>query len=101
MILGHYSQWVSPFRHHRIIGCLAPPRCLSQLTTSFFASQRQGIHLVALIILSLKNFLSFPIQLLKSLNIYHVPRSLLDDFHKYLAKLTRQDLPSSGGGEGI
>ena len=45
-ILGHDSQWVSPFRDHRIKGCLAPPRCLSQLTTSFIASQRQGIRLL-------------------------------------------------------
>ena len=48
-ILGHDSQWVPPFRNHRIKGCLAPPRCLSQLTTSFIASQRQGIHLLPLI----------------------------------------------------
>ena len=31
------SQWVSPFRHPRIIGYLAPPRGLSQLITSFIA----------------------------------------------------------------
>ena len=33
----------------RMMGCLAPPRCLSQLTASFIASQRQGIHLLPLI----------------------------------------------------
>ena len=48
-MLGHDSQRVSPFRNHRIVGCLAPPRCLSQLTASFIASQRQGIHLLPLI----------------------------------------------------
>ena len=48
-MLGHDSQRVSPFRDHRIKGCLAPPRCLSQLTASFIASQRQGIHLLPLI----------------------------------------------------
>ena len=48
-MMGHDSHRVSPFRNHRIVGCLAPPRCLSQLTTSFFASQRQGIHLLLLI----------------------------------------------------
>ena len=35
---GHDSCRVAPFRHLRIKGCLAPPRSLSQLTTSFFAS---------------------------------------------------------------
>ena len=48
-MMGHDSHRVSPFRNHRIIGCLAPPRCLSQLTASFIASQRQGIHLLPLI----------------------------------------------------
>ena len=46
---GHDSRRVSPFRNPRIKGCLAPPRCLSQLTASFIASQRQGIHLLPLI----------------------------------------------------
>ena len=48
-MMGHDSHRVSPFRNHRIAGCLAPPRCLSQLTASFIASQRQGIHLLPLI----------------------------------------------------
>ena len=48
-MMGHDSHRVSPFRNHRFIGCLAPPRCLSQLTASFIASQRQGIHLLPLI----------------------------------------------------
>ena len=43
-VTGHDSRRVSPFRNFRIIGCLAPPRNLSQLTTSFFAFRRQGIH---------------------------------------------------------
>ena len=43
-ISGHDSRWVSPFRNLRINGCLAPPRSLSQLTTSFIAFRRQGIH---------------------------------------------------------
>ena len=46
---GHDSRRVSPFRNPRIKGCLAPPRGLSQLTASFIASQRQGIHLLPLI----------------------------------------------------
>ena len=41
---GHDSRRVSPFRHPRIAECLASPRGLSQLTTSFFAFRRQGIH---------------------------------------------------------
>ena len=41
---GHDSRRVSPFRDPRIKGCLAPPRGLSQLTASFFACRRQGIH---------------------------------------------------------
>ena len=53
----HDFRWVSPFRDPRIIGCLAPPRGLSQLATSFFAVQRQGIHLLPLLTCSLKNFL--------------------------------------------
>ena len=40
----HDFRWVSPFRDPRLTGCLAPPRGLSQLTTSFFAFRRQGIH---------------------------------------------------------
>ena len=63
-ILGHDSQWVSPFRDHRIKGCLAPPRCLSQLTTSFVASQRQGIHLLPFLSYFSRTFPSHsPIQL--------------------------------------
>ena len=53
----HDFRWVSPFRDLRIKGCLAPPRGLSQLATSFFAVQRQGIHLLPLLTCSLKNFL--------------------------------------------
>ena len=41
---GHDSRRVSPFRNPRIKGCLAPPRGLSQLTASFIAFRRQGIH---------------------------------------------------------
>ena len=44
LVVGHDSHWVSPFRNPRIKGCLAPPRGLSQLTTSFIAFRRQGIH---------------------------------------------------------
>ena len=43
-VTEHDFRRVSPFRHSRIKGCLAPPRDLSQLTTSFIAFRRQGIH---------------------------------------------------------
>ncbi len=41
---GYYAGRVAPFGDLRIKACLAAPRSLSQLTASFFASQRQGIH---------------------------------------------------------
>ena len=43
-VTEHDFRRVSPFRNSRIKGCLAPPRDLSQLTTSFIAFRRQGIH---------------------------------------------------------
>ena len=45
----HYTRQVSPFRNLRIKACLAAPRSLSQLATSFIASWRQGIHRLPLI----------------------------------------------------
>ena len=38
------KQWVSPFGNLRIKASLSAPRSLSQITTSFIASYRQGIH---------------------------------------------------------
>ena len=38
------KRWVSPFGNPRIEACLPAPRGLSQATTSFIASCRQGIH---------------------------------------------------------
>ena len=43
-MMGHYAHRVAPFGNLRIKACLTAPRSLSQLTASFFASQRQGIH---------------------------------------------------------
>ena len=40
---------VSPFGNPRIKGCLAPPRGLSQLATSFIAAWRLGIHRLPLV----------------------------------------------------
>ena len=44
-----YTRWVSPFGHPRIKVCLATPRGLTQLATSFFAYLRQGIPCVPLV----------------------------------------------------
>ena len=64
---GHDSRRVSPFRNPRIKGCLAPPRGLSQLTASFIAFRRQGIHPMLLFAcFSRKKLPSIPIQLYKS-----------------------------------
>ena len=41
---GHNPCRVSPFGNLRFKACLAAPRSLSQLTTSFIASRCQGIH---------------------------------------------------------
>ena len=54
----HDLRRVSPFRNPRIIECLASPRSFSQLTTSFIAFRRQGIHPMLLSTCLLeKNFL--------------------------------------------
>jgi hypothetical protein len=49
MMIAHYHDRVSPFGHPRIKACLAAPRGLSQLATSFVAYSRQGIHRVPLV----------------------------------------------------
>ena len=56
-VTGYDSRRVSPFRDPRLTGCLAPPRGLSQLTTSFFAFRRQGIHPMLLSTCFSKSFL--------------------------------------------
>ena len=38
------SEWVSPFGHPRVTGCLGPLRGLSHPATSFFIKQCRGIH---------------------------------------------------------
>ena len=48
VVTPHYRRWVSPFGNPRIIGCSAPPRGLSQPSTSFIDSWCQGIHHVPL-----------------------------------------------------
>jgi hypothetical protein len=49
MILKHYLQKVSPFGNPRIKACLAAPRGLTQLTTSFIAFLCLGIHRTPLV----------------------------------------------------
>src|SRR5262245_51556946 len=49
MMIAHYHDRVAPFGHPRIKACLAAPRGLSQLATSFVAYSRQGIHRVPLV----------------------------------------------------
>ena len=44
-----YTRWVSPFGHLRIKVCLPTPRSFSQATTSFIASDCQGIHRMRLV----------------------------------------------------
>ena len=44
-----YTEWVSPFGHLRIKVCLPTPRSFSQATTSFIASDCQGIHRMRLV----------------------------------------------------
>jgi hypothetical protein len=44
-----YAGWVSPFGHRRIKVCLPTPRRFSQATTSFIASDCQGIHRIRLV----------------------------------------------------
>ena len=57
-VMEHDFHWVAPFRDPRIKGCFAPPRGLSQHTTSFIAFRRQGIHPMLLSTCLLeKNFL--------------------------------------------
>ena len=98
-MMGHDSHRVSPFRNHRIVGCLAPPRCLSQLTASFIASQRQGIHLLPLISYFSSNFtIPFPFPY-SIVNEQHPPvfptgatRPCLDDCREIFASMTNHGL---------
>ena len=43
-VRAHYHAWVPPFGNPRVEGCSAPHRGLSQPSTSFIDSWRQGIH---------------------------------------------------------
>ena len=44
-----YTGWVSPFGNVRVKVCLPTHRTLSQVTTSFIASDCQGIHRARLV----------------------------------------------------
>ena len=52
-IRAHYHAWVSPFGNPRVKGRSAPHRGLSQPSTSFLGSWRQGIHRVPFVILTM------------------------------------------------
>src|SRR5690606_3292524 len=45
----HQVQWVSPFGHHGLKRFLPAHPCLTQVSTSFIASDCQGIHRVRLV----------------------------------------------------
>ena len=49
VVAGYSPARVSPFGHLRIEACVAAPRSLSQLPTSFIASWYQGIHRLLLV----------------------------------------------------
>jgi hypothetical protein len=42
--IRHYPDWVSPFGHLRVNGCLPPHRSLSQAATSFIGMFCRAIH---------------------------------------------------------
>ena len=97
-MMGHDSHRVSPFRNHRIVGCLAPPRCLSQLIAAYRVFHRLSAPRhspVALDILFLKNFtIPFPFPY-SIVNEQHPPvfptgatRPCLDDCREIFASMT-------------
>jgi hypothetical protein len=48
-MIPNYQDQVAPFGNLRIEACLAAPRSLTQLATSFIAFSRQGIHRMPLV----------------------------------------------------
>lgn len=85
---GHDSRRVSPFRNPRIKGCLAPPRGLSQLTASFFAFRRQGIHPMLLFACFSKKTSFHPYAIVKEPALPGPPSSALGS-HSRDASVTR------------
>ena len=79
---GHDSGRVAPFRNSRLTGCLAPPRDLSQPTTSFIAFWRQGIHLLPFLTCSLRT--SFPtlFNFQRASPLRVKPGACLNDIHE-------------------
>src|SRR5687767_9971275 len=77
--------WVVPFGNLRIYRLCAAPRSLSQLTTSFFVSQSQGIHhtplsaLKELLLLLIYLFTTYYPNMSKNLNILNIHLSLSCD----------------------
>ena len=79
---GHDSRRVSPFRHPRIKECLASPRGLSQLTASFIAFRRQGIHPMLLFACFSKKTSFHPYAIVKELTLMGPPSSALGSYSR-------------------
>ena len=79
------TGWVAPFGNLRIRRLFAPPRSLSQLVTSFIASESQGIHRLLL-------FTFFKIRLIK--------KSHLSNMSKNYQSFFRLSPPSPKASEG-
>ena len=94
-MMGHDSHRVSPFRNHRIVGCLAPPPMLIAAYRVFHRLSAPRHSPVALDILFLKNFtIPFPFPY-SIVNEQHPPvfpagatRPCLDDCREIFAPMT-------------
>ena len=65
------STWrVAPFGYLRIYRIFAPPRSFSQLVTSFFASESQGIHRLPLITFLSNLLLILQIKIYQKFDIF-------------------------------
>ena len=87
-IYRHDSVWVFPFRNLRITACVAAPHSLSQLPTSFIASNRLGIHRIPLVacLLLYPETPDFMLMFTTSVNIqnFDIYLQLLSRFFKEL-----------------
>jgi hypothetical protein len=67
-----YSKWVAPFGNLRVKQVFAPNRSLSQLVTSFFASESLGIRHTLLL-----TYLSLALKLCSLYYIYSMSKNFL------------------------
>ena len=79
----HDLRRVSPFRNPRITECLASPRGFSQLTTSFIAFRRQGIHPMLLSTCFSKKLPSIPYSIVNEHALSGGPSLRLGDIREY------------------